>query len=110
MNTKKAKYGIKELEKDFGKLTFAKALLTYRLCEEMTQVEMAKKLKISKQALCDLEKGRRVPSLGRAAKIARKLGMFRESFVQLVIVDQLRKENLNYDVEITPRSNSEKAS
>ena len=103
MSTRKIKYGIKNLEKEFGRLTFAKVILSFRLCEEMTQVEMAKKLKISKQSLCDLEKGRRIPSFNRAARIAKVLGMSPQTFIQLAITDQLRKEKLNYKVEISSK-------
>jgi len=96
----KTKYGTKELNKEFGPLSFADVLLSHRLGEEMTQVEMAKKLKISKQSLCDLEKGRRIPSPVRAVKIAKKLGMLPESFIQLAIADQLRLDKLDYKVTI----------
>ena len=104
MNIKRIKYGVMEIEKEFGRLTFAKAILSFRLCEEMTQIKMAKKLKISKQSLCDLEKGRRIPSPSRAAKIAKNLGMHPETFIQLAITDQFNEEKLNYDVKVTSRS------
>ena len=91
--TTKIKYGTKEAQKDFGKLTFAEVLLAHRLSEELTQIEMAEKLGISKQSLCDLEKGRKIPSATRASKIAKILGMLPESFVQLALQDQLREEN-----------------
>lgn len=98
MSTKK--YGVKEVEEEFGELTFADLLLSHRLGEELSQTEMAKLLGISKQSLCDLEKGRRIPSPSRAVSIAEKLGMIPESFVQLALQDQLRKESLNYKVRI----------
>jgi len=104
MSTKKIKYGLKDLQKSRGRLSFAQVLLSHRMGEEMTQVEMAEKLDISKQSLCDLEKGRRIPSPSRAAKIAKKLGMLPESFIQLALSDQLREENLKFDIEVTPRS------
>ena len=57
------KYGLKELEGEFGELTFGRLLKSHRLGEEMTQVQMAKLLKISKQSLNDLESGRTIPSI-----------------------------------------------
>lgn len=42
---------------------------------------MADILEISRQNLCDLEKGRKVSSASRALDIAEKLGMIPESFV-----------------------------
>ena len=49
------KYGLKELEAEFGELTFGRLLRSHRMGEELSQVEMAKLLKISKQSLNDLE-------------------------------------------------------
>lgn len=82
-------------------MTFAKVLLSHRQGEEWTQVQMAKKLGISKQSLCDLEKGRKLPSPARAAKIAKKLGMLPESFIELALTDQLRQGKLRYQVKVS---------
>ncbi|NWH03521.1 helix-turn-helix domain-containing protein [Desulfobacter latus] len=53
----------------FGPLTFGKALKAHREGEALSQSAFAKALGISPQSLCDLEKGRRTPSVKRAAKI-----------------------------------------
>ncbi len=73
MNTET--YGIEEMDKEFGPLTFGNALESYRKGEELSQSALAKVLGISPQSLCDLEKGRRIPSVKRAAKIAQLIGM-----------------------------------
>jgi len=99
MNIKKT-YGTKELERDFGPLTFGNALESHRLGEEMTQKEFALLLGISPQSLCDLEKERRIPSPARAAKIARILKKSEKFWIQLALQDALRKENLNYKVSV----------
>ena len=95
MNTK---YGLKELERDYGVLTFGDALKSFRLCEEISQKESSLQLGISQSSLCDLEKGRRIPSVARAVKIAKLIGMPEGTWVQLLIQDSLRRENLNFDV------------
>ena len=95
MNTN---YGSKELAKEYGELTFGSALESFRLCEEMSQKEFATQLNISQSSLCDIEKGRRIPSISRAAKIARNIGMPEETWIKLALQDSLRKENLNYVV------------
>ncbi len=100
MTTKKKKYGLKELEKDFGALTFADSLSSYRLCEEMSQKEFAVFLGISPQSLCDIEKGRRIPSPSRAAKIARQLKEPESFWIRLALQDMLRKEKLHYTVSV----------
>lgn len=102
------KYSTKDLEKDFGKLTFAGLLLAHREGEELTQKEMAELLGISKQSLCDLEKGRRIPSPARAASIAEKLGMIPESFIELAIQDNLREESLHYSVSLSKEKTKRK--
>jgi len=101
MTTARVKYGLKNIEKDFGKLNFGSVLTAHRQAEGLTQVQMAKKLGFSKQSLNDLEKGRRIPTASRAAKIAKKLGMLEESFIELALSDQLRSERLNYRVTVS---------
>jgi transcriptional regulator with XRE-family HTH domain len=96
----KERYGIAELEKDFGPLTFGNALASYRIGEEKSQREFAAFLSISPQSLCDIEKERRIPSPSRAAKIAKKFGEPESFWVQLALQDMLRKEDLDLVVSI----------
>lgn len=96
--TTKEQYGTSELERDFGRLTFGNALSSYR--KEKSQRAFADFLGISPQSLCDIEKERRIPSPGRAAKIARQLGEPESFWVQLTLQDMLRKEKLNLVVSI----------
>jgi len=100
---KKAKYGLKELEKELGELTFGQVLKAHREAEELTQIELAKKLGISKQSLNDLERGRRIPSPSRAANIAKKLGMLEESFIEIALSDHLREEKLAFSVTVVKK-------
>lgn len=108
IKNKKPKYGVRDLQKDFGELTFADVLRAHRESEELTQQEMANFLEITKQSLCDLEKGRKIPSLKRAESIARKFGMLPESFIELALQDQLRKLSLNYSVSIVREKHKRK--
>ncbi|MGE3974353.1 MAG: helix-turn-helix transcriptional regulator [Bdellovibrionales bacterium] len=103
MSTKKH-YTVSDLEKEYGPLTFGNSLEAYRLGEELTQKQFAKKLGISPQSLCDLEKGRRIPSLERAAKIAKKLNESAESWIGLVISDMVREADLDLTVEVKKAS------
>jgi DNA-binding XRE family transcriptional regulator len=96
MNTKKI--GIADLEKRYGPLTFGRLLKSHRLGEEYSQVEMAKKLGLSKQSLNDLESGRKIPSLRRAVQIAKKIGLLEDLLIQLVFQDQLDRENIKVRV------------
>ena len=92
------KYTSKDLEKNFGPLSFADLLIIQREDEGLTQVEMAKKLGITKQKLCDFEKQRRTPSLKLAASWAKKLKHPQEVWVQIAIQDQLRQGDLKMEV------------
>lgn len=97
---RKNKYGLKELEKEFGSLTFGRLLESHRLAEEISQTEMANKLKMSRQKLNDFEHGRRFPSLGAAAEMAETLGEHAATWVSVVIEEMLRADNLDYKVTL----------
>lgn len=99
MNTKKH-YTVTDLEKEFGPLTFGNTLESYRLGEEKSQKDFAKKLGITPQSLCDLEKGRRIPSVERAAKIAKKLGEPIETWITLALSDMMKAAHLELRVEV----------
>ncbi len=94
------KYGTKELRKEFGKLTFGLALKSQRMGEEMTKSEFSEILGISVPSLSDLEKGRRIPSPGRAMEIAKKLGEPKAYWIQLALQDKLREEKIDLVVTV----------
>lgn len=96
MTTKKS--ASEKLEKLLGRLTFGKMLRSWRMSDEMTQTAFAKKLGLSVQNLNDLEKGRKIPSPKRAARIAKKLGLPEIGLIQLALRDTLRKEGFKYDI------------
>ena len=96
----KIKYGTKELEKDIGGLTFGKLLKSYRKAEGHSQKDFAEFLGISQSSLCDLEKGRKIPSPGRASAMAKILGVAQSSWVEIALQDQLRKQGVDLEVAI----------
>lgn len=100
MSTKKKSYGTRELERDFGPLTFGKLLEAYRLAEELSQKDFANFLGISPASLCDLEKSRRIPSAERAAAIAKKLKEPQNFWVQLALQDHLNHAGLKLKVSV----------
>ncbi|MBT3237082.1 MAG: hypothetical protein HN353_14085 [Bdellovibrionales bacterium] len=61
---------------------------------------MAKKLKMARGTLCDIEKGRQIVSPQLAVKIAKICKFPNVIAVQLAVQDQLRKANLKYKVKI----------
>ncbi len=91
VNRKKSK-ALQSLETATGgPVTLGKLIEAIRLGEEKTQPEFAKALRISKSHLNDIEKGRKVISLDRAARFAKALGYSEKRFVTLSlqgIIDQ----------------------
>jgi len=100
MITKKTKESLDFLEKIAGKLTLGSLLASIRQGEEMSQVEFAKLLGVSKQYLCDLEHGRRFASPKAAVEYARKLGYSSQQFVRLCLQDMVNREGLNLIIDI----------
>jgi transcriptional regulator with XRE-family HTH domain len=88
------------IERKYGRLTVGELLHSWRVGEEMSQTKFAKKLGISVQSLCDLEKGRRIPSPARAAKIAKKIGYSELTMIQLAIRDTLYADGFKYNVKL----------
>lgn len=83
-----------------GSVTFAKLMLSTRLCDEISQAEFARKLGISRSRLCDIEKGRRLVRPERAAMFARKLGYPEQYWVEIVLQDQLNASGLKFKITI----------
>ena len=100
----KTKYGIKELEEDFGPMTFGRMLKNYREIAEYSQKDFAHKLNITPQRLNDFEKERRLPDISSVVSFAKKLKDSESFFVQVLFQDYLRNENLKYEVKITKKS------
>jgi len=95
---------LKAIEKITGsQLTLGALIFAIRESEEMNQVDFAeKKLGISKQQLCDIERGRKTISLKLAADYARKLEYPESQFVRLCLQEMINKAKLNLTVEIIP--------
>jgi transcriptional regulator with XRE-family HTH domain len=89
-----------KLETKFGVLTFGEFLKSWRKADQLSQTVFAKKLGLSAQNLNDLEKGRRIPTPTRAAKIAKKLGIPVKAAIQLALSDSLAKEGFKFNVQL----------
>lgn len=95
---------LKDIEKITGaKLTLGKLLWAIRQADEISQVDFAKKLHITKQHLCDIEHERKSVSPKLAAKYAEILGYSKEQFIRLSLQDLVDREGLNVQVEITSK-------
>jgi len=95
-------YASEILEKRLGPMTMARFLRSWRLCEEMSQREFAKLLKMLPANLCDIEKGRKGVSPEKAEQIAKILGYSETVLVKLALQEQLKSAGLNYLIEVKP--------
>jgi DNA-binding XRE family transcriptional regulator len=88
------------LEKEVGEMTFGMFLRVARGRLELSQAEMARKLKISRGSLCDIEKGRQLVSPTLAVKIAKATGLPEMLAVKACLQDQLKKANIKLKVAL----------
>ncbi|MBC7430227.1 MAG: helix-turn-helix transcriptional regulator [Bacteriovorax sp.] len=102
--TTKIKYGLKELERDYGIMTFGRMLKNFREVDEYTQKDFAKLLGISPQRLNDFEKERRLPDIASAASFAKKLKDSESFFVQMLLQDYMRMAKLKLEVSVTEKA------
>ena len=56
-----------------GPLTFGDAVRAVRELNEISQAELARRLQMGRQSVCDVEKGRSLVSVEKAARFAREL-------------------------------------
>src|SRR5438309_2367522 len=90
---------LKNLEKIIGtKLTLGRLIWAIRQADEISQVDFAGKLHITKQHLCDIEHERKPVSPKLAAKYAKILGYSKEQFIRLSLQDLIDREGLNVQV------------
>lgn len=100
MTTKKSS-AINTLEKIRGSsLTFGRMIESIRKSDEISQVGLALKMKISKAHLCDIEKGRRTVTLSRAIQFAKVLGYSTTQFAAKALEDQAREVGLKVRITV----------
>ena len=83
--------------------TFGQLIKSLRVCDEISQTELAVKLGISKQHLSAIERGKKAVSAARAVKFAEVMKYPSDQFVIAAIEDELREAG------ITLRFNIKKA-
>lgn len=95
---------LKYLLKEFGELSFSEMIHSLRTADEVTQAELAREIGISKGILCDIEKGRRLPTFEQAKNMAEYLGYPIEGFLSILIQDQLKQADLSMKVSLEKAS------
>ena len=77
-----------------GPLSFGDMIESLREADDLSQSDLARKLKISRAQLCDIENGRRIVVPKRAAQFAKAMGYSVDQFVAVALEDQLRRAGL----------------
>jgi transcriptional regulator with XRE-family HTH domain len=81
-------------------LSLGQALAGLRDLHGVSQTELARMSGLSRQHVCDIEKGRRFVSPAKAAAIARKLGHPEAYFIRLALQDSINQGGLKYKVQL----------
>ena len=84
----------------YGPVTLGGMLWSFRMCDEVSQAEFARRLGVSRSHLCDVEKGRKVVSPERAAAWATILGFPETVFVKLALQEQLDRAGVKMNVQV----------
>jgi transcriptional regulator with XRE-family HTH domain len=110
IKSKMSEKTLKNIEKLTGaRLTLGRLIWAIRQADDISQVDFSEKLKISKQQLCDIERGRKSVSPKLAKKYAEILGYSKEQFIRLALQELVDREGLNVYVEITPKKKQKTA-
>lgn len=98
---KKKSKAITQIEKIRGsRLDFSDLLRSLRQTMELTQTELAYRAGTTRSKICDFEKGRRIPSLKLATKLAKALGHSETLFVYKIFQEQIYQANLKMKIEV----------
>jgi antitoxin HigA-1 len=105
----------KFIESLIGPMTVARMIRAYRTTNDMTQAQLAKKLKVTVSYISDLENDRKDISLKQAKEIATKLGDPPALYVRIWLEQKIREVGLEFDeimnvrpVASSPRKASKK--
>lgn len=103
MTTKKS-IPAREALKDILKFSFGEFVRDIRECDEISQTELAKRMRVSRQFVHAIEKDKANVSLEMAIKIARALGYPYEAFVETFLNDMLRKSGIKKIVHLESKA------
>lgn len=103
MITKK-RMSAREALKNILKSSFGEFVRDIRECDEISQVELARRMHVSRQFINAIEKDKASISLDMVIKIARALGYPYEAFVEIFLNDMLRKSGIKKIVHLESKA------
>lgn len=102
--TTKQSTSAREALKDVLKTSFGEFVRDIRECDELSQTELAKRMRVSRQFINAVERDKANISLEMAIKIARALGYPYEAFVEIFFNDMLRKSGIKKIVHLESKA------
>ena len=102
--TTKSRNALDATKSTWDKMTFGGLVRSLRMSDGISQVALAKKIRVSKQFLSDVEHNRKDVGFGFAKKVSSALGYSIEPLIELLIRDQLKRQKLHYKVELKKAS------
>ena len=92
---------LRQVQKILKKKTaFGNMIAALRKCDEISQSSLAKKIKMSRAQLCDIEKGRRTATLSKAKDFARIMGYSEAQFVSQVLSDMVAEAGYVAEIKL----------
>ena len=89
-----------------GPLTFGDAVRSARELIDISQAELARRLGVGRQSICDVEKGRTLVGVEKAARFAKALEHNEKVFIRLALQDQVSKAGLDLKVSVSGTAES----
>ena len=84
--------------------TLGQIVRSLRECDEISQVLLAEKLKVSRQFLSDVEHDRKVVGIDFAKKLSKVMGYPIEAFLQPLFNSDLKRAGINCYVEVISKA------
>lgn len=100
-NSKKTRAFLESLA---GPLTFGMMIRAYLDREDMSQVDLAKKLGVTRGYVSNVVNDRKLVSVHQAIEIARVLGEPEQPYISAAFQDLLRDCGADYEVELKKRA------
>jgi transcriptional regulator with XRE-family HTH domain len=94
----------REALKDIIKYSFGEFVKDIRECDEISQTELAKRMRVSRQFINAIERNKANVSVEMAIKIASALEYPYEAFVEICLNDMLRKSGIKKVVHLESKA------
>jgi transcriptional regulator with XRE-family HTH domain len=108
MNTRAKKKSYEKAQKVFRDLKISPSLgqviRSLRECDELTQVDLARKLRVSRQFLSDVEHDRKSVGVDFAKKLSKAMGYPIETFLKPLLNGQLKRAGIKCHVEVVSKA------